>query len=284
MLADDPRLVPARPDLAALHLKGRIEADRFAEGTAFSVMRATAPLRKAADATRGYETELLFGETFMVYESREGWAWGQAVRDGYVGYVPMAALGSLAPKPTHRVAALRGFIYPGPSIKVTPLAFLPYGARVTVTCEEERFARLPDGFIFAGHLAPLGEPAADPVTEAERFLGLPYLWGGKSSLGLDCSGLVQNVCHACGIEAPRDSDMQEATLGAEIDIPDDPLGFRRGDLLFWKGHVALAQGEGRMIHATAYSMSVISEPIGPALERIAGQGAPLRRVRRLPKA
>lgn len=281
--AFDRRLTPAREDLAAEHLRGIVEAPHYAAATRYRIASPSVPLRRARDATLGYETELLHGEEIDIYEIADGWAWGQAVQDGYVGFLPATALGP-ARVATHRVAALRTFLYPGASIKATPLSFLPLGARVSVEGLEDTFARTPEGYVFAAHLAPLEALAADPVAEAERFLGIPYLWGGKTSLGIDCSGLVQSASQACGIAAPRDSDMQEKSLGTALAIPNDPQNYQRGDLLFWPGHVALCQGNGLMVHATGYTMSVISEEIGPALERIAGQGAPLRTARRLPKA
>lgn len=277
----DRRLTPARADLAAAHLRGSVEAARFVEPVRFRVTAATVPLRRECDAKLAYETELLHGEHFDAYEVRDGWAWGQAARDGYVGYLPEAALGAEISALTHRVVVLRSFLYPAASIKATPSGFLPFGAAVTVAEQDGRFVRTPAGYLFADHLALLDWRAPDPVAEAERFLGVPYLWGGKSSLGIDCSGLVQTVCHAAGISALRDSDMQEAALGRAIAIPNDPAHFQRGDLLFWPGHVALAQGAGRVIHATAYSMSVISEDIAQTIARIEGQGHPLRTVRRL---
>lgn len=277
----DPRLTAARPDLAAKALRGTINAARYAEAAPRRVVEPAVALRKAPESGRSLETELVFGEIFDVYEFHGGWAWGQARRDGYVGYVPEKALSSSIPAATHRVAALRGFLYPGPGIKTTPLGHLPFGAEVAVEGDEGDYARTAEGYVFSAHLEPLESRAADPVAVAERFIGIPYLWGGKSSLGLDCSALVQTACHACGIPAQRDSDMQEKTLGARIEIPNDPAHFRRGDLLFWPGHVAMARGDGTMIHATAFSMTVIVEPLAGALARIEAQGTPLRTARRL---
>lgn len=279
----DLRLTPARADIAAAHLRGIVEAPRYVAAERRRVAAASAPLRRKPDPAFAYDSELLHGETFDVYDEAEGWAWGQNITDGYVGYVPAAALAQDCRAPSHRVTSLRTFLYPEANIKAPPLAALPYGALLRVTGNEGRLAHVAEGFVFADHLATPDTPAADPVSEAERFLGIPYLWGGRTSLGIDCSGLVQAVYGASGIAAPRDSDMQEHTLGTAVPIPKDPRDFARGDLLFWAGHVALAQGGGRMVHATAWSMSVLSEEIGGAIARIAGQGHPLRCVRRLSK-
>lgn len=280
----DPRRHAYRDNLAAAGLRSIIPAPRYAEPLAMQVKTATAPLRRAPDARLGYETELVAGEIFDVYDRADGFAWGQARRDGYVGYCPEEALGPLLPPATHRVADLRAFLYPSASMKATPRGFLPYGAEIAVFGEEAGYAETPLGFVFAKHLRPLAERPVDPVAEAERFLGIPYLWGGKSSLGLDCSGLVQTVCSACGMDAPRDSDMQETELGSPLAMPNDPASLPRGALLFWPDHVALSQGGGRMIHATAFFMGVVSEEIAPALHRIEQQGPGLRTVRMLPRA
>jgi hypothetical protein len=282
MTRPDPRRHAYRDDLAAVGLRGMVEAPRYAEPAPMQVRRPTAPLRRGPDAALGYETELLAGEIFDVYSIENGFAWGQARRDSYVGYCESEALGPILFSPTHRVSALRSFLYPGPGMKVTPLGFLSCGAEVAVEGMAGDYARTSLGYVYAAHLEPLPVHANDPVTQAERFLGVPYLWGGKSSLGLDCSGLVQSACFACGIAAPRDSDMQEAELGSPFAMPNDPTSLPRGTLLFWPGHVALAQGHGRMIHANAFHMQVVSEAIGPALARIASKGPGLRSVRLLP--
>lgn len=281
---NDPRMTALRDGVAAAHLEGQVDASRFVIPQRRRVMTATVPVRRHPDPAGAYDTEWLCGEAVNLYGEAEGWAWGQAERDGYVGYVPTACLGPGSPAPTHRVHDLRAFLYPGPSIKATPTGHLPFGAQVTVLDKDGAFSRTPLGFVFSDHLGPLDACEHDPVAVAERFLGIPYLWGGRSSLGLDCSGLVQTACHACGIEALRDSDMQERTLGHAVNIPDDPALYERGDLLFWPGHVGIAQGDGLMIHATGAFMKVVSEPLAGALARIAGQGHPLRTVRRLSKA
>ena len=277
----DSRRHAFRPDLAASKLRGKVDAKRFVDSQAFQICVPAIAMKRTPDAVIGYETELLHEEVIDVYERRDGWVWGQARRDGYVGYVPECALSPLGAAPTHRVTALRSFIYPSPSIKATPLTYLPYGVEISVIAEQEDFVETALGWLYARHLVPCTSFADDPVTEAEKFLGIPYLWGGKSSLGLDCSGLVQSVCFTCGIFSPRDSDMQEAELGDAITMPDNPADLPRGHLLFWPGHVALTQGAGRMIHANAFHMCVTSEDMTPALQRISLKSQPLRHVRRL---
>lgn len=282
MTKPDPRRNAYREDLAAESLRGLVEAPRFAVAVPKQVKVSATPLRRAPDASLGYETELVAGEIFDVYAVENGFAWGQARRDSYVGYCVADTLGPLMPAATHRVSALRSFLYPGPGMKSTPIGYLPYGAEIAVEGQEGDYLKTPLGFAYAAHLVPLANRPVDPVTEAERFLGVPYLWGGKSSLGIDCSGLVQSVCFACGIAAPRDSDMQEAELGSPMPMPSDPANLPRGALMFWPGHVALAQGGGRMIHANAFHMQVVSEEIAPALARIESKGPGLRSVRLLP--
>ena len=216
-----------------------------------------------------------------IYETdEEGWAWGQLQSDGYVGWLPAAAL--LAPKgqPTHKVAALRTLVFPGPSIKLPPTEGLPLGARLVVVRSEDTFAvTAAGGYLPRRHLAPLDSAEIDFVALAERFVGTPYLWGGKSSLGIDCSGLVQVTLSACGAPCPRDSDMQEAALGAPIALSD----LRRGDLMFWKGHVAIVCDGTTLLHTNASRhMAVAFEPIVDTVARIRATGYDVTSVRRLP--
>lgn len=275
----DPRLTPARDDLAAAHLRGVVEAPRFVEGEAREVAEPVAPLRRRPAGDAPLDTEALHGERVTVYaDDGEGWAYVQLAADGYVGYLPADALRPVSAVPTHRVAVPRTFIFPGPDIKLPPRGALCFGSRVAVRGEKGAFAAIAEGFVFARHLSPVEAREDDPVAVAARFLGVPYLWGGRSALGLDCSGLVQTALSACGIEAPRDSDMQEAALGAPLPL-DAPL--TRGDLLFWPGHVALVEDPGTLLHANAFHMMVVREPLVPALARIAASGSPLRAVRRL---
>jgi len=276
----DRRLTAARPDLADIRLKGRVEAERFVEGVARRVAVPVAPLRRRPAADAALETEALHGEDVTVFEDEgEGWAWVQLAGDFYVGYMPSEALAPPGPAPTHRVAALRTFVFPGPDIKLPPRAALCLGSRVAVRELGEKFALTAEGAIFAGHLVPLDAPGeGDFVAVAARFLGTPYLWGGRSALGIDCSGLVQTALAACGLEAPRDSDMQEAALGTPLAL-DAPL--QRGDLLFWPGHVAMVEAPDTLLHANAHAMCVAREPLAPALARIAAGGSPLRGIRRM---
>jgi cell wall-associated NlpC family hydrolase len=277
-LSVDPRITPARPDLAAEHLRGKVEARRFAEGTVQEVVVGIVPIRKFPAHDAPLVTEALYGDRVTIYETdEEGWAWGQLKSDGYVGYLSAASL--LAPKgqPTHKVGALRTFVFPGPSIKLPPMDALPLGARVAVVRQEESFAvTLAGGYVPKRHLVPLASNEIDFVAVAERFIGTPYLWGGKSVLGIDCSGLTQVAITACGLVCPRDSDMQEAAIGVPTSLPE----LRRGDLLFWKGHVAIARSATSLLHANAFHMAVAIEPTAEAIARIRAGGSEVPSVRR----
>src|SRR5712692_4425320 len=282
----DPRTTPARPDLAARHLKGRVVAARFVEGTELEVRDAQAPVRREPAPDAPLDTEALHGERVTVYdENGEGWYWGQLASDGYVGWIPANALRAPGPPPTHRVAALRTFVFPGRSIKAPPVDALSLGSRVAIkTPQREDSGDLTDlasGFwIPTRHLAPIESKEPDFVAVAERFVGVPYLWGGKTSLGIDCSGLVQIALAASGVACPRDSDMQERALGAPLPI-DDLAGMRRGDLIFWKGHVAIVRDERSIVHANAFHMCVAIEPTGEALRRIGDAGSHLVSIKRV---
>jgi cell wall-associated NlpC family hydrolase len=275
----DPRITPARPDVAAAHLRGKVEASRFVDGAVQEVIIGIAPVRDGPSHAATQVTEALRGERITIYETdEEGWAWGQLSADGYVGWLPTAALLAPDAPPTHKVAALRTLVFPGPSIKLPPQDALPLGAQVSVAREQDTFAVLASGgYVPKAHLATLGATEPDFVAVAERFVGVPYLWGGKSSMGLDCSGLVQVALTACGIDCPRDSDMQEKALGKAVSL----AGLQAGDLIFWKGHVAIARGRNSMIHANAFHMNVTIEPVGDAVARIAANGTPVTSVRRL---
>ena len=243
------------------------------------VVESSAPLRRRPAPDAPLETEALFGESVTVYDDGgEGWAWAQLDRDGYVGYLPSVALG-LTSAPTHRVAALRAHVYPGPSIKLPPMIALSLGARATIARVDGDFAVTADGrHLSARHLAPAESCESDFVAVAERFLHAPYLWGGRTSEGIDCSGLVQTALTAAGLSAPRDSDMQ-AALGEPL---PPAAALKRGDLVFWKGHVAVMRDAATLIHASGWHMAVVSERLAEARARIAaGGGGDVTGLRRL---
>lgn len=284
MAAFDPRLTPARPDLAAKALEGKIAAARYVDGSVREVIEPQAPLRAEPRPDAPLLTEALKGERVTIYEvNGEGWAWGQLEADGYVGWLPENALAVPGVAPTHKVAALRTLAFPGPSIKLPPLEAPPFGARLAIARFEDRMAVTQAGaYVPAAHLAPLDVYETDFVAVAERFVGVPYLWGGKTALGLDCSGLVQVALTACGIACPRDSDMQERTEGLGTPLHSAPEFYlpRRGDLVFWKGHVAIARDPSNLLHANAFHMAVAIEPIAQAIARIRAGGSEITSVRR----
>jgi cell wall-associated NlpC family hydrolase len=275
---NDRRLTLVRDGLADVRLEGLVAAERFAAAAPMQVATPTASLRKAASPEAEQENQLLFGERFDVLFEDGDFAFGQARRDGYVGYVPSAALTLLGEPPTHRVAAIRTYAFSRPDIKSAIVGLYSLNALVTVEAREGLFVKAAgSGWITEAHLGAIGTGETDPVVVAQRFLGAPYQWGGRESLGLDCSALVQLSLAACNRACPRDTDMQRAFF-AEIAEADR----RRGDLVFWKGHVAMLLDADTILHANAFHMAVAVEPLTEAIARIeaAGVGKPLgyRRV------
>jgi len=296
----DPRITPARPDLAADYLRGQVEATRFVTGTVREIVDAQAPVRREPRPDALLDTEALRGELVTVYdEDSEGWCWGQLHRDRYVGWLPINALRTPGPPPTHRVAALRTLEFPGRSIKASPIASLSQGCLLSVAQQPSNasppsgksgnsdeaggdagLARLDSGsYVPARHLATIDSCEDDFVAVAELFVAVPYLWGGKTSLGIDCSGLVQVALAAAGVECPRDSDMQERAFAScpAVDI----AALARGDVIFWKGHVAIVRDERTLLHANAFHMAVAIEPIAEATHRIHKSGGEIVAARRI---
>lgn len=277
----DPRSSAFRLDLADARLKGQVPAAQFVDGQPYRVTVPTAVFRGGPTDQGPRIATKLFGEPLRVFEVREGWVWAQSTVDGYVGYLRSEAVAEGWLEGYRVVSALRSHIYRSPDIKATPTSWVPHGARVQVArpiLEENRLIALEDGgWIAAAHLAAPGHKVADWVTEAARFIGAPYLWGGDSVEGIDCSGLIARALHASGRDCPRDSDQQEAALGRPLGA--DAL-WRRGDLVFWNGHVGVissAAPEGGLegavlLHANAYAMAVSEEPAGPAIARIEALG------------
>lgn len=281
MISPYKQLVAARPDLAAAHLRGHVDAPRYAEGVLMRCQRGKTVLYPAPDESAESDTELLYGEHFMVYDRGDGFAWGQAALDGYTGYVRETALAPLGPPPAWRVTASSTFVYARANLKSPVRLHLPFNAKLPDGEADNGFLQTPDGFVFARHLAPLAARADDFVTVAERFIGVPYLWGGKTPFGFDCSGLIQTALEACGIGAPRDSSVQHDLIGEHIAPGPGLQGLKRGDLMFWKGHIGVMRDAVRLLHANAHHMAVASEPLAAAVSRIAANGLPVLAVKRL---
>ena len=278
----DPRLNAFRPDLADARLRGSVASDHFVAGELRRVIAPSVPLKRLRHADAPLDSELIRGEVVRVFEDiAEGWSWVQNAADGYVGYVASDALRAATPEPTHRVAALRTFVYPGPDMKLPPVAALSLGSRLSLGEAAEtrgtRYLRLVggEGAVVAVHVEPVdAPPAPDFVAVAERFREVPYLWGGRTSLGLDCSALVQVALMTAGVAAPRDTDLQQAALG---DALDGDAALRRGDLVFWKGHVGMLADPATLLHASGHHMAVVAEPLADAVARI-GEPAAVQRI------
>ena len=269
----DPRLHVMRGDLADERLRGRVSATRYVPGEPSQIVRALVAVRRRPGHGEPLDTEAIFGEAVSVFDTAGGFSWVQLERDGYVGYVPADVVSREVVEPTHRVSALATFVYPSPDIKAPPLMQLPMGARVAITSMDDRFGQLnTGGNIVLRHVTEVSRYARDYVDVAERFIGTPYLWGGRTRYGLDCSGLVQTALDAAGISAPRDTDMQQSAIGTDVLIPADLDGLDRGDLVFWAGHVGLMTDSIMLLHANAHHMTVAVEPLTFAAERIAKAG------------
>jgi hypothetical protein len=276
----DSRLHAFRPDLADAKLRGRVDAIKFVEGVAMEVIVPIATLHREASVTAMQTTQALLGERLMAFEVADDWVWGQLTRDGYVGYISRAAVSTDLSNPTHRVSVPSTFQYPLPDMKSQPALSLPMNARFEIVEGGEKFSKLKNGgFVYTKHIRILNDTDADFVGVAEKFLDVPYCWGGKTSQGLDCSGLVQTALEACGVFSPRDTDMQEMQLGQNLLI-NDLDGLHRGDLVFWKGHVGIMVNQKTLLHANGHHMMTVKEPLSEAVARIAGTYGPVTSIRR----
>ena len=253
-----------------MSLRGLIDAPQFTEGEPAEIAVPLADLRKAPGGAR--DRQLILGDAFLVIDRDQGHAFGMALKDGYCGWVADAAL--CAPtKVTHFVAVLGSHLYPEPQVRAEATGSLTLGTRLRVTGQQGAFAQTPHGFVPVAHLRRLGDWHADPADVAGLFLGVPYLWGGNSRDGLDCSGLVQAAMRACGRDCPGDSDLQQG-LGQALD-GSEPL--ERGDLVFWQGHVAMMLDAATLIHANGHHMAVVAESLREVAERIETPVVALRR-------
>lgn len=268
----DPRLNAFRPDLADFRLEGQVKAANYAEAKRAEVIAPVADVRRAPDAASGLDTQLLLGDRVKVFESRNGWSWVQSDRDGYVGYVRGAELGPGHLKPTHEIAVPRTFAYAAPDMKSPVRRALSMGSRFSISGMAETrgldYVITDAGeAVVAKHVRKIGKHGDDHVAWAERLIGTPYLWGGTSAFGADCSGLVSLAMRMIGRDVLRDTAMQEANIGTPIDRKRD--GLKRGDLVFWKGHVGIIADEGRtLLHSSGHTMDVALEPLSAAIERI----------------
>jgi cell wall-associated NlpC family hydrolase len=272
----DKRITPARPDLAASWLKGQVDALEYVEGEAATIIATCTALRAEPSDDAAQDSELLFGETVAVYEREDGWAWVQADNDRYVGYVHEDALDDIPEADAHIIVPSAP-VLTRPELKAPLQGLLPMGALVTRGMVMGDYVEIgPDSFVYHRHLAPLEEAQPDFVAVAEQFLNAPYVWGGKTASGIDCSGLIQVALQAAGMDCPRDTDMQEKALGDVI-----LAATQRGDLVFWKGHVGVMLDGERLLHANAWHMMVAVEPLAEAVARIEKIAGPILSVRRL---
>lgn len=272
----DPRRSIARPDLVDIALAGSVAAARYVVPAPMRCAVPRTPMRKAGDAAAVAVSELLFGEAFDLFETVGDWAFGRSVADQYTGWVRADALAEPGAAPTARISAPVAPVFSAPDIKAPVLMELPFGAGVSGTAGDRFLGLAAGGFIHNRHVAPL---QMAPIDVARIFTGAPYLWGGRTPAGVDCSGLVQAALAACGIACPRDSDQQLAELGVAVAFDDRAAG----DIVFFPGHVGILATRDRLFHANAHWMATVEEPLADVIARLeaAGVAVPVSGVRRL---
>ncbi|WP_380874722.1 peptidase P60 [Sphingomonas sp. DBB INV C78] len=251
-----------RKDIADIELADRVFAPHYAAAELCAVMLPSVALRERPSEDARAASQLVLGEGFAIIDNEGGWAWGYGLHDHYVGYVPSDALGECA-EPDHVVTAAAALVFAEADIKAPVVQTLPMGSRFAATADG-KFLKTAEGYIHSRHAGPIGAVESDPVAVAERLIGQPYRWGGRGGEGVDCSGLVQIALALCGIAAPRDTD-QQREIGT--DIPDgEPL--KRGDLIFFPGHVGLMADAETLVHANAHWMAVVAEPLADVVARL----------------
>ncbi len=256
--------------------------------TPFQVTAGVAPVRQTPADDGPQDTQLLAGEVFLVEAEEDGWAKGRTAQDDYPGWVDMAALSAPVLIPTHQVKALRSYVFSEPDLKSAPICLISLNAKIVGGARAGKFIEAQRmGWVFDDHLRPVGDAwESDYVAVAERFEHTPYFWGGKESLGLDCSGLVQSSLEAAGIMVPRDTGPQEAWAKANwhsVEIHDDLDGLKRGDLVFWPGHVGIMTDADTLLHANGFHMKTVAESLRRAAKRIAFHHAPMSGIYRRPE-
>jgi cell wall-associated NlpC family hydrolase len=262
----DRRVAAVRPDLADLCFIGDFGALHYAAPVAMTAQAPFATVRLAPSWNAEQSSELLFGEPFDAIEVSPDWSWGYAGPERYVGYVPTAALAAPGPAPTHWVSAPEALVFQAASIKSPVMLSLPQNARMAATGDSGDFLELASGgFIHTKHVRALGDWASDPAAQAARWIGAPYLWGGKRRQGCDCSGLVQAALLACGIPIPRDCNQQQGIVGNSVPI-EGP--YQRNDLIYFPGHVGIMVDATNLLHANAHHMATVVEPLADVLERL----------------